>query len=115
MWCIWRERNNRSFEDSERIVAELKALFFHTLFQWIIAYDCFHISSFHDFFLSLFFFWLGVSLVYFLCTWVRPLVFNETQLTQGISMCITFKDTSSKHSQTKLSLITVAHRMEMGM
>jgi hypothetical protein len=24
--------------------------FFHTLFQWIVAYDCVHVSSFHDFF-----------------------------------------------------------------
>jgi hypothetical protein len=50
MWCIWRERNDRSFEDSERMVVKLKAFFFNTLFQWMVAYKCFHISSFHDFF-----------------------------------------------------------------
>jgi hypothetical protein len=49
VWCVWRERNDQSFEDSERTVMELKASFY-TLFQWIAAYDYFHISSFHDFF-----------------------------------------------------------------
>ena len=64
MWCIWRERNDRSFEDSKRKVAKLKTLFFHTPFQWIAAYDYLHIYSFHDLFFSLFFFRLGVSLIY---------------------------------------------------
>jgi hypothetical protein len=54
------------------MVAELKALFFHTLFEWIAAYDCLHISSFCDFLLSFFnlfsFFYLDFSLVYVLCT-----------------------------------------------
>jgi hypothetical protein len=72
MWCIRRQRNNWSIEGSERIVAELKALFFHTLFEWIAAYDCLHISSFCDFLLSFFnlfsFFYLDFSLVYVLCT-----------------------------------------------
>jgi hypothetical protein len=54
MWCMWRERNDWSFEDNERMVAKLKTLFFHTPFRWIAAYDSLHIYSFHD--LSLFFF-----------------------------------------------------------
>ena len=31
MWCIWQERNNRCFEDSEMIVADLKIFFFRML------------------------------------------------------------------------------------
>uniref|UniRef100_A0A2N9HMD7 Uncharacterized protein n=1 Tax=Fagus sylvatica TaxID=28930 RepID=A0A2N9HMD7_FAGSY len=31
MWCIWRERNARHFEDCERSVLDLKLLFFQTL------------------------------------------------------------------------------------
>ena len=31
MWWIWQERNNRCFEDSEMIVADLKLFFFRTL------------------------------------------------------------------------------------
>ena len=31
MWCIWWERNNRCFEDSEMIVADPKLFFFRTL------------------------------------------------------------------------------------
>jgi hypothetical protein len=67
MWCIWRERNYQSFEDRERMVAELKA-FFNSFFHWMAAYDCFHILylqkkmivsiflSFHEFFYHLSFF-----------------------------------------------------------
>jgi hypothetical protein len=35
MWCIWRERNDRSFEDSERTVAELKAFFNTFSIGWL--------------------------------------------------------------------------------
>jgi hypothetical protein len=68
MWCIWRERNDQSFEDLERMGVELNAFFFN--FHWMNAYDWFHISSFHDSLDFFFFFWWVVSLVYFLCTWV---------------------------------------------
>lgn len=41
------------------------------------------ISNFHDFLdLFFFFFLLGVSLVYVLCTWMHPLVFNGFRLLQ---------------------------------
>jgi hypothetical protein len=39
MWCIWRERNNRRFEDHERTLVESKALLFKTLFLWAAASD----------------------------------------------------------------------------
>ena len=35
MWCIWRERNNRCFEDFERTIADLKLFFFKTLLDWM--------------------------------------------------------------------------------
>jgi hypothetical protein len=38
MWCIWR-KSDRSFEDNEMTVVELKA-FFKTLYDWMAAYDC---------------------------------------------------------------------------
>jgi hypothetical protein len=40
----------------ERTVAELNAFLFYILFQWMVVYDCCHISSFHDFFFLFFFF-----------------------------------------------------------
>jgi hypothetical protein len=64
------ERNDKSFEDHERMVLELKVFFFKTLYQRTSAFD-FNISSFH-FFLS---FFLFLSLVYFMRTWVAPLYF----------------------------------------
>lgn len=48
MWCIRRERNYRNFEDYAWMMVELKA-FFKTLYQWTVAYDCLHISSFLKF------------------------------------------------------------------
>ena len=31
MWCLWREKNARYFEDLERTLEELKSFFFFTL------------------------------------------------------------------------------------
>ena len=31
MWCIWKERNSRCFEDSDCSMLDLKLLFFRTL------------------------------------------------------------------------------------
>jgi hypothetical protein len=33
MSCLWRERNDRNFEDQERTLEVLKAFFLHTLFS----------------------------------------------------------------------------------
>uniref|UniRef100_A0A7N2MU36 Ultraviolet-B receptor UVR8 n=1 Tax=Quercus lobata TaxID=97700 RepID=A0A7N2MU36_QUELO len=33
MWCIWKERNSRCFEDSERAMPDLKLLFIRTLLE----------------------------------------------------------------------------------
>ena len=33
IWCIWRERNARSFEGCERSLLEIKSLFLHTLWM----------------------------------------------------------------------------------
>jgi hypothetical protein len=35
---IWRKRDDRSFEDRERTLEEIKSLFFKTLYLWTIAY-----------------------------------------------------------------------------
>ena len=37
MWCLWREQNGCSFEDSKGTIVELKLLFFRTLFDWVTA------------------------------------------------------------------------------
>jgi hypothetical protein len=36
--CLWRERNNRSFEDVEKTSEELLSSFYHTLYLWTMAY-----------------------------------------------------------------------------
>ena len=49
MWCIRQERNQRSFEDIEMGVADLKIFCFRTLFDWIRASGCFSFLSLQDF------------------------------------------------------------------
>jgi hypothetical protein len=43
MWCLWRERNARSFEDIETSVVELKRIMFNTLYTWISTHHSFFI------------------------------------------------------------------------
>jgi hypothetical protein len=38
LWYLWREMNNRCFEDLERTLVELKSLFFNTSYLWTTAY-----------------------------------------------------------------------------
>jgi hypothetical protein len=49
MWCLWRERNLRTFEGCEQHVAELKLLFLRTLFEWMASTRLFGFSSFLEF------------------------------------------------------------------
>ena len=63
MWCLWRERNSRCFEDIERSIPDLKHLFFRTLLDWLFALQN---KSFPSFFVFLdscnFCFWFVVPL-----------------------------------------------------
>ena len=49
MWCLWRERNLRTFEGSKTSIDELKLLFFRTLFEWMQFTNLFSFASFQDF------------------------------------------------------------------
>ena len=51
MWLIWRERNQRVFEDIERHTVDMKLIFIRTLMDWMAAgssQDCPSILSFID-------------------------------------------------------------------
>ena len=45
MWCIWRERNSRSFEGRERSIVEFKSFFFFTLLKWCLVLPSFSCIS----------------------------------------------------------------------
>ena len=49
LWCLWRERNSRCFEDIERSIPDLKLLFFRTLRDWLFALQNQSFPSFIDF------------------------------------------------------------------
>jgi hypothetical protein len=36
--CLWRERNNRSFENLESTLEEILSSFYHTLYRWTTTY-----------------------------------------------------------------------------
>lgn len=38
LWYLWKERNNISFEDCERMLVEVKSFFFYTLCLWTTAF-----------------------------------------------------------------------------
>jgi hypothetical protein len=48
LWCLWRERSARHFEDCERTILELKLLFFQLLYEWIRGLGIFSINSLVD-------------------------------------------------------------------
>ena len=50
LWCIWRERNDRTFEGCERNILDLKILLLRTLFDWMTATSLFSFSNFLEFF-----------------------------------------------------------------
>jgi hypothetical protein len=37
-WCLWREINDKNFEDRERTPGEIQSLFYKTLDVWTTAY-----------------------------------------------------------------------------
>jgi hypothetical protein len=37
-WCVWKERNNRCFEDLESSMEDILASFFHTLYLWTVTF-----------------------------------------------------------------------------
>jgi hypothetical protein len=68
-WCIWRERNAKSFEDCEKPVLELNVDMFRSLYAWMAAYHGPHFTNFTEFlYLCSFSPKLEVSFLYFLCT-----------------------------------------------
>lgn len=38
LWCVWKERSIKCFEDLERSSDDILTSFFHTLYLWIEAF-----------------------------------------------------------------------------
>jgi hypothetical protein len=49
MWCVWKERNARYFEDCETNLINLKKLVIQTLFLWRVRLQSMTDSSYSDF------------------------------------------------------------------
>jgi hypothetical protein len=47
--CVWKERNNRCFEDLKRTLDDILVLFFHTLYLSMVAFVSPLLLSFDDF------------------------------------------------------------------
>ena len=48
MWGIWREKNARTFEETEILIQDLKISFFQTLIRWTNALGVFFFTSLSD-------------------------------------------------------------------
>jgi hypothetical protein len=49
MWCLWKERNGRSFEDCETSLFNLKKLVLQALFTWRVMLASISDCTFADF------------------------------------------------------------------
>jgi hypothetical protein len=49
LWCLWRERNDRQFDDKEKTIEELITFFFFSLHSWTVAFLTLLVISFNDF------------------------------------------------------------------
>jgi hypothetical protein len=49
LWYLWRESNNRSFEDYKRTLEESKSLFFITLYLWTTVFVSPLMINYYDF------------------------------------------------------------------
>lgn len=75
LWCLWREHNDRQFEDKERTIEELIFFFFfHSLYSWMVAFLPPFVISFNDF-LVLFFSSSYLPFLYTPCVLDRTLRF----------------------------------------
>jgi len=54
MWCIWREQNERHFEDKETSMVELRKRLLNTLYIWIASYHNLNVFTYANF-LNLFY------------------------------------------------------------
>jgi hypothetical protein len=49
LWCVWKEINNKCFEDLKKSLEVILASFFHTLYLWTVAFVSPLSLSFDDF------------------------------------------------------------------
>jgi hypothetical protein len=49
LWCVWKERNLRCFEDLENSIENIVASFLHLLYLWTEAFLSLVSISFSDF------------------------------------------------------------------
>jgi hypothetical protein len=49
MWCLWRERNARNFEDRELGIIKSKKMVLQTLFSWRVLWHSSQVSMLAEF------------------------------------------------------------------
>jgi hypothetical protein len=49
LWCLWREQNDRHFEDKEMTIEELCTFILFCLFSWTAAFLASLVISYNDF------------------------------------------------------------------
>jgi hypothetical protein len=49
MWCIWRKRNARHFEDVETSMVELRKRLLNMLYIWIVSHHSVNVFTYANF------------------------------------------------------------------
>ena len=78
MWCLWRERNSRCFENNERYIPDLKLFFFRISLNWLVALQNQSFTYFLDFLDSCNFYTWLLTHIHSLCTRVSLFYINKT-------------------------------------
>ena len=78
IWCLWRERNNRCFENNERYIPDLKLFFFRISLNWLVALQNQSFTYFLDFLDSCNFCTWLLTHIHCLCTRVSLFYINKT-------------------------------------
>ena len=78
IWCLWRERNNRCFENNERYIPDLKLFFFRISLNWLVALQNQSFTYFLDFLDSCNFCTWLLTHIHSLCSRVSLFYINKT-------------------------------------
>ena len=81
IWCIWRERNARSFEGCERSLLETKSFFLHSLWMECGFFSFFLFFLFYFSWPLIFCFLIFAPIVHPQCTWLGNLSIINNILT----------------------------------
>ena len=109
MWCIWRERNWRTFEDMDKSDYQLLASFSGSLFEWSWAWGLTSSDSLPLFLSSLLCNQPFLSVCFFFCTLCSTLCFFCLRQLFDYTSFLLIKKKKKKRKQQELISFLCPH------